>query len=181
MMNTEETLDSNSSNSSKILFYGCQIFLNFYDHSNNKFIAFSDGFNKNKMRLRRFDNVCQNGEYIRGLFKIYPSFSNKEFLEIKNRFFKDPKQLDLLSTFEKRSIVMVFRFIFKFSKELQTDLPKQTQALEEENQENLEILEKLKGTPVKFGDRIQLLHHFSNKYLFFDKNQLADFESENLK
>ena len=117
-MNTEETLDSNSSNSSKILFYGCQIFLNFYDHSNNKFIAFSDGFNKNKMRLRLVDNVCQNGEYIRGLFKIYPSFSNKEFLEMKNRFFKDPKQLDLLSTFEKRSngsgfIFLIFQKNFK--------------------------------------------------------------------
>lgn len=61
------------------------------------------------------------------------------------------------------------------------DLPKQTKRLDEETLENIELLEKLKGTPVKFGDRIQFLHHFSNKYLFFDKNHVADFESENLK
>ena len=105
-MSFEENLDSGlneNANSNKILDYGCQIFLNFYDHTNNKFIAFSNGFNKNKIRLRLFENVCQNGEYIRGLFKIYPSFSNKEYLEIKTKFFKDSKQIELLSTFEKRS------------------------------------------------------------------------------
>lgn len=65
--------------------------------------------------------------------------------------------------------------------ELQLELSKQEKTLDEEKLENIEIYEKFKGTPIKFGDKILLFHYFSNKYLFFDKNQVADFESENLR
>lgn len=106
--NFEAALSESTSNPNKILCYGCQIFLNFYDNSNNKFLAFSNGFNKNKIRFRLFENVCQNGDYIKGIFKIYPSFSNKEHLDMKNKYFKDSKQIDSLSSFEKRSIFLFF-------------------------------------------------------------------------
>ena len=107
--NFTEGLQDNSSESDKILRYGCQIFLNFYDDTNQRFIGFSSGFNKNKIRLRLFDKISQNGYYIRGLFKIYPCFSNKEFVEIKNKYFKDSKQqIESITGFEKRSSFFFF-------------------------------------------------------------------------
>lgn len=96
-------LEENSSSSSKILCYGCTIFLNFYDHHNNKFICFTNGFNKHKIRLKLFENSCQNGDYIKGLFKIFPAFVNKEYNEMKNKYFKETKQINSLTNYEKRS------------------------------------------------------------------------------
>lgn len=64
---------------------------------------------------------------------------------------------------------------------MQLDLSRQLKSLDEEKLENIEIYEKMKGTPVKFGDKILLLHYFSNKYLLFDKNNVSDFENENLR
>lgn len=99
-----EDLQENSSNS-KVLCYGCSVFLNFYDNNNKKFICFSNGFNKNKIRLKIFDELCEkNGDYIKGLFKIHPAFLNKEYNEIKVRYFKETKQLDYLTNYERRSI-----------------------------------------------------------------------------
>ena len=102
-MSLDENLQEIATNTNKILCYGSQIYLNFYDDMNNKFIAFSNGFNKNKIRLRLFENVCENGDYIRGLFKIFPFFTNKEYLEMKNKYFKDSNQMDSLTNFQKRS------------------------------------------------------------------------------
>ena len=46
---------------------------------------------------------------------------------------------------------------------------------------NVDVYEKLKGTPVQYGQVIQLLHVSSQKYLSYDPNVPADLESDCLK
>lgn len=54
-------------------------------------------------------------------------------------------------------------------------------AIQEEIALNLDVYEKLKGTPVRYGQVIQLLHISSQKYLSYDPNAPADLESDCLK
>ena len=61
------------------------------------------------------------------------------------------------------------------------EIPKQIKAMDEETSLNHEQYEKFKGSPVIFGQTIQLLHLNSNKYLFYDMNHVSEFESNNLQ
>ena len=54
-------------------------------------------------------------------------------------------------------------------------------AIEEEQALNFDIYEKLKGTPIRYGQIIQFLHVSSNKYLTYDPDQVSDYESDSLK
>ena len=53
--------------------------------------------------------------------------------------------------------------------------------MDEETTLNFEQYEKLKGTPVRYGQIIQLVHFNSNKYLYYDLTHVSDYESDNLK
>ena len=68
-----------------------------------------------------------------------------------------------------------------FFEELRSELPKQLKTMEEECALNFEQYEKLKGTPIRYGQAIQLMHHNSHKFLVYDLNHVSDYETDNLK
>lgn len=53
--------------------------------------------------------------------------------------------------------------------------------MEEECSLNFEQYEKLRGTPIRYGQAIQLMHHNSHKFLVYDLNHVSDYETDNLK
>jgi hypothetical protein len=97
---------------------------------------------------------------------VYPPFYNTEYLKTKKKF-EDRRSEPQITTIERR--------------EARMELPKLMKNTEEECALNVEQYEKLKGSPVFFGQTVQFLHYMSNKYLTFHPNQVADFESDNLK
>ena len=73
---------------------------------------------------------------MKGLFKIYPSFINTEYIRIKKRY-DSPNYISTLIQSEKRDV--------------RAELPKQIKQLDDESVLNWEQYKKLKGTPIKFG------------------------------
>jgi hypothetical protein len=59
-------------------------------------------------------------------------------------------------------------------------MPKHVKAMDEESALNFEQYEKLKGTPIRYGQAIQFMHYNSNKFLIYDLNHVSDYESDNL-
>lgn len=53
--------------------------------------------------------------------------------------------------------------------------------MDEECALNYEQYEKLKGTPIRYGQAIQLMHYNSHKFLVYDLNHVSDYETDNLK
>lgn len=54
-------------------------------------------------------------------------------------------------------------------------------SIDEEEILNYDVYEKLKGTPIRFGQVIQLLHVSSQKYLTYVPEKMSEFESECMK
>lgn len=65
--------------------------------------------------------------------------------------------------------------------ETRTQVPKLVKGLSEELALNLDIYEKFTGTPVRYGQVLQLLHVGSQKYLSYDPEAPSDLESDCLK
>jgi len=65
--------------------------------------------------------------------------------------------------------------------ETRAQIPKLIKGVTEELALNFDVYEKLKGTPVRYGQIIQLLHIGSQKYLTYDPESPSDLESDCLK
>lgn len=87
----------------KMLNYGSLIYLAYQEENGEIFYACAEGFTKQKIRLRVLEQMAQEN-YSTGLFKIYPSFYNTEYLKTKKRYdnSKNPKSFMDLTNFEKR-------------------------------------------------------------------------------
>ena len=75
----------------------------------------------------------------------------------------------------------VLVFISNLSIEIRAEIPKLIKSITEEVALNLDIYEKLKGTPVRYNQIIQLLHIGSQKYLSYDPESPSELESDCLK
>ena len=98
-------LSSGSSTKKQLLNYGALIYLTYQeeDRDNELFYACAEGFTKPKIRLRLKGEMAQES-YSTGLFKIYPSFYNNEYLKTKKKYDgqKTGKNFNDLTNFEKR-------------------------------------------------------------------------------
>lgn len=70
-------------NSKKLLYFGSLIYLTFVDDDNNKFLAFSEGFNKVKVRMKTINQMNNESNITKGLFQLYPSFYHTEYIKTK--------------------------------------------------------------------------------------------------
>lgn len=66
-------------------------------------------------------------------------------------------------------------------RQARNEIPKQLKTMEEEASLNSDQYQKYKGTPVMYGQQIQLMHVNSNKFLAFDLNNVSDYQSDNLR
>ena len=99
----EITLASLIHGKKQILNYGSLIYLTFIEEDGEIFYACAEGFTKPKIRLRLKEEMAQES-YSTGLFKIYPSFYNTEYLKTKKKYDdnRNPKNFMDLTNFEKR-------------------------------------------------------------------------------
>ena len=101
----DEEIGQNSNNPHKkqSLNYGALIYLTYQDDNGELFFACAEGFTKPKIRLRIKEEMAQES-YATGLFKIYPSFYNTEYMKTKKKYNdnKNPKNFLDLTNFEKR-------------------------------------------------------------------------------
>ncbi|EGR30411.1 MIR domain protein [Ichthyophthirius multifiliis] len=163
-MEQQNQFQSNKS----ILNFGSTIYLSYENEQNEIFISQAEGFTKNRVQLLQESHIKKYGNYMSGLFKVYPSFYNSQYLKIKTKY--EQKQIDQQQDsvqFNKRT--------------LRQEIPKQVKQMDEEAQLNYEQYKKLKGTPVLYGQIVQFLHYNSNKYLYLDQNHVSDYEYDNLK
>lgn len=100
-----------SQSKKKMLNYGSLIYLTFQEEDGQLFYSCAEGFTKPKIRLRGLEEMAQEN-YSTGLFKIYPSFYNTEYLKTKKKYDynKNPKSFMELTNFERRG----FRFFLLF-------------------------------------------------------------------
>ena len=66
-------------------------------------------------------------------------------------------------------------------RQIKMKLIEKIKILEEEKSLNIEQFKKFNGTPVRFGEIIQLMHFQSNKFLCFEYFNVSDYENENLR
>jgi len=159
-------LDVPDGNINPFLTYGCLIYLTFSEDNRTEYYAYSEGLTKTKVLLKTKDSFYKEGSYMRGLFRIYPSFYHAEYGNAKKRL----QQIidgETATPLEKR--------------ETRAQIPKMIKGVSEELALNFDIYEKLKGTPVRYGQVIQLLHVGSQKYLTYDPESPSDLESDCLK
>ena len=113
----------NSKYSQKLLHFGSLIYLSFVNEDNKEFFATAEGFNKTKLRLKTRDSMNLEGTFMRGLFRIYPSFFDNEFLKTKKKY-ENQKNLVNLTNFDKRgnlfkikiNILLILAVCFMFYK-----------------------------------------------------------------
>jgi len=65
--------------------------------------------------------------------------------------------------------------------ETRAQIPKLIKGISEELALNRDVYEKMKGTPVRYGQMIQLLHIGSQKYLSYDPEIPSDLENDCLQ
>lgn len=114
----EEELNFNSTNpgQKQLLNYGSLIYLTFLEEDGELFYACAEGFTKPKIRLRVKEEMSQES-FSTGLFKIYPSFYNTEYLKTKKKYDdnKNPKNFMDLTNFEKRGFFLfIIQTLYKF-------------------------------------------------------------------
>jgi len=109
--NIEEEISLSSGNPAKkqLLNYGALIYLTYQEEDSDLFYACAEGFTKPKIRLRLREEMSQES-YSTGLFKIYPSFYNSEYLKTKKKYdsHKNGKNFTDLTNFEKRGTFCFF-------------------------------------------------------------------------
>ena len=84
----------------RLLNYGSLIYLSYQEEGGKEFFACAEGFTKSKIRLRTKQSLGDQN-YSTGLFKIYPSFYNSEYVKTKRKFNEQKSYVDL-TNFEKR-------------------------------------------------------------------------------
>ncbi|EAR92909.2 zinc finger, C2H2 type family protein (macronuclear) [Tetrahymena thermophila SB210] len=166
--NSSEVAQRNIQTGKKTLHFGAMVYICFENERGEEFFTTAEGFTKNKIRLKQTQTMEKDANFTSGLFKILPPFYDNEY--IKTKQVSDQKKQEKKE--KKRSFNR---------RAARQEIPKQIKLMEEEAQLNYDQYEKLKGTPVLYGQTIQLLHHNSNKYLQFDQKSVSDFESDNLK
>ncbi len=78
-------LDVPDGNVNPFLTYGCLIYLTFSEDNITDYYAYSEGLTKTKVLLKTKESFHKEGSYMRGLFRIYPSFYHNEYGNAKNR------------------------------------------------------------------------------------------------
>ena len=68
------------------LTYGSIIYLTFNEDNTLEYYAFAEGFNKNKIVLKSKQQFKKDSSYVKGLFRIYPSFYNDLYKKAKETF-----------------------------------------------------------------------------------------------
>ena len=79
------SLDIPDGNVNPFLTYGCLIYLTFSEDNITDYYAYSEGLTKTKVLLKTKESFHKEGSYMRGLFRIYPSFYHAEYGNAKNR------------------------------------------------------------------------------------------------
>jgi hypothetical protein len=57
-----------------VLHFGCVIYLCFSEENGEDYFLTTEGFTKNKVRLKLSQEMKEKGSFCSGLFKIYPIF-----------------------------------------------------------------------------------------------------------
>jgi hypothetical protein len=68
------------------LTYGSLIYLTFTEENLTEYVAYSEGLTKTKILLKTRDEFEKQSMYMKGLFRIYPSFFQNEYTKGKNKF-----------------------------------------------------------------------------------------------
>ena len=68
------------------LTYGSIVYLTFNEDNTLEYYAFAEGFNKNKIVLKSKQQFKKDSSYVKGLFRIYPSFYNDLYKKAKETF-----------------------------------------------------------------------------------------------
>lgn len=66
-------------NTSKILHFGCLIYLKFSYNESKQYTTYSEGYNKIKLRMTTEDYLDNTGSSNLGLFQLLPGFFSNEF------------------------------------------------------------------------------------------------------
>jgi hypothetical protein len=74
-----------SESESSRLHYGALIYLKYVEGA-MVYVAYSEGFSKTTLRLRPMDHFAAKSGHLNGLFKIYPSFYNNEYVKSKQKY-----------------------------------------------------------------------------------------------
>ena len=69
-----------------ILTYGSLIYLTSTEEDLEEYYAYSEGLTKTKVFLKTKENFEREGSNMRGLFRIYPSFYQNEYIKAKAKF-----------------------------------------------------------------------------------------------
>jgi len=83
---SSEVLNNQEVNSKPILTYGSLIYLTFSEENLTEYYAYSEGLTKTKVLLKTKESFHREGSYMRGLFRIYPSFYQNEYTKGKAMF-----------------------------------------------------------------------------------------------
>ncbi|EGR27925.1 MIR domain protein [Ichthyophthirius multifiliis] len=153
-----------------VLHFGATVYLCYEDETGQEYYISAQGFTKDKIILKKETEMKKNGNYQKALFKLYPQFYYNEYLKNKNKYYQK-KQVEKT----QKNISLLDK------KSARLNIPKEIKSMEEEVLLNYDQYKKLIGTPILFGSTIQLLHYNSNKYLYFDFNNISEVESDNLK
>jgi len=81
-----EAINNQEANSKPILTYGSLIYLTFSEENLTEYYAYSEGLTKTKVLLKTKESFHREGSYMRGLFRIYPSFYQNEYAKGKELF-----------------------------------------------------------------------------------------------
>ncbi|EWS73528.1 inositol-triphosphate type 1 protein (macronuclear) [Tetrahymena thermophila SB210] len=146
------------------LLFGSIISLNPFEEP-MKFIM-SDGFVKNQAYIKDLSFDGSGSVFDRCLFKVYPSFKSKYLRELleKSKDFEKTKRNTTNPIFRKQTTESKFYTSKKEKSEQQKQQDFEANVMQE-YKHNMDVFEKLKGTPVSYNQELQLLHVASNTFL----------------
>lgn len=110
---SSDPLDMFENNTKPILTYGSLIYLTFTEENHSEYYAYSEGLTKTKVLLKTKESFNREGAYTRGLFRIYPSFYQNEYIKAKAKF-QDIMSGDTATQLDKRGMNPVSSMCIKF-------------------------------------------------------------------
>ncbi|KAL4438749.1 hypothetical protein ABPG74_013422 [Tetrahymena malaccensis] len=151
-------------NQKEPLLFGSIISLNPFEEP-MKFIM-SDGFVKNQAYIKDLSFDGSGSVFDRCLFKVYPSFKSKYLRELieKSKDFEKNKRNTMNPLFRKQTTESKFYTSKKEKNEQQKQQDFEANVMQE-YKHNMDVFEKLRGTPVSYNQELQLLHIASNTFL----------------